>query len=58
LEVIKGKEGNEYLLLGNEADILMGLELGETYRANKYISSETRVVSNNRRIIQLSVTTG
>ncbi len=56
--MIKGKEGNEYLLLGNEADILMGLELGETYRANKYISSETRVVSNNRRIIQLSVTTG
>jgi len=44
------------LVAEGEATILLGLEIGESYRAKKYISPDTWVVTNKRKIIPLSVT--
>ncbi|HHY10492.1 MAG TPA: indolepyruvate oxidoreductase subunit beta [Firmicutes bacterium] len=43
------------LVPAGETTILLGMEIGETYRAKQYISRNTWVVTNNRRIVPLSV---
>ena len=41
-----------------EADIVLSLEMGEAYRARNYLNSESWVITNQRRIIPLSVVKG
>ncbi len=45
------------LISPGEASLLLGLELGETYRALRYASEETWIVSSIRRIMPITVST-
>ena len=44
------------LVSEGEATILLGMEIGEALRAQNYLSSESWVVTNKRKIIPLNIT--